>query len=165
MNVIQILVSLIAISIIGSAFAEDPPIPPLNTIPGWSIVYGDFPIPEHTSEGEVLSIIPSRKLLTLRRSIIPYDPMVVGVAVTDSTGTLRVATGGEVEVMIDKSSRKISAGEWLVTSGGVGTAMALETDYPLNPVVIGIALEDYIPDTDTDRVRVLLTPGEQISIP
>ena len=165
MSIVQILLSLIAISIVGTAFAEDPPIPPLNAIPGWSVVYGDFPIPENTSEGEVLSIIPSRKLLTLQRSITPYDPMVVGVAVKDSTGILRVATGGEIEVIIDKSSGKISAGEWLVASGSNGKAMALENDYPLNPVVIGIALEDYIPDTDDDRIRVLLTPGEQISLP
>jgi hypothetical protein len=59
----------------------------------------------------------------------------------------------------------ISAGEWLVTSGATGKAMSLYEDYPLNPRVIGIALEDYDPDSGKDRIRTVLLPGEQITSP
>lgn len=161
------IVILISIALIAanSAFTKEPPIPPINEIPGWSIVYGNYQTPDDARLGEVVSLIPSRKRLTLKRSDVPYDPMVVGVAVLDTLDSLRVAVGGEVEVLVDPSVDEISAGEWLVTSGATGKIMAIRGDYPLNPIVVGLALENYEPSSDKDRIRVLLTPGEQIAIP
>lgn len=162
-NIITLCLVLVAFAVV--AFAEEPPNSSVKEIPGWSVVYGDFEVPENTQPGEVLSVIPSRKILTLKRTNSPYDPFVVGVAVLDSLDSLRVAIGGEVDVLIDPSMGHISAGEWLVTSGATGKAMSLYEDYPLNPRVIGIALENYDPDAGIDRIRVVLLPGEQISSP
>ncbi len=162
-NTILLCLALWAFAMV--SFAEEPPSSSVKEIPGWDIVFGDFEVPENTQPGEVLSVIPSRKILTLKRTNSPYDPFVVGVAVLDSLDTLRVAIGGEVDVLIDPSMGHISAGEWLVTSGATGKAMSLYEDYPLNPRVIGIALEDYDPDSGKDRIRTVLLPGEQITSP
>lgn len=146
-------------------FPEEPPIPSVINIPGWNIVYGDYAIPENATPGEVLSIIPGRKQPVLGRSVTPYDPNIIGVAVLDSLDSLRVAVGGEVEVLIDGSVDSVNAGEWLVASGAIGKAMPLEEDYPLTPIVIGIALENFVHGGDKDRIRILLTPGERLSSP
>ncbi|MCK5832601.1 hypothetical protein KAH81_02925, partial [bacterium] len=127
-------------------------------------VYTDIKIPEIAKVGEVLSFDPSNTIKVIRARN-PYDPNVFGVVVLDSFGQKRIAIGGEVDVLIDKSLLFFEAGVWLVTSGSTGRAMPLEEGFPLKAVVIGITLESWSSDKNDSiyTVKTFLTPGERIT--
>jgi len=133
-------------------------------IPGWDIVYSELPVPVKARPGEVVVRIPLYENRTFRAEN-QYNPYVYGVVVQDSTGGLRIATGGEVDVLVDKSADSIKAGDWLVTSGSTGRIMRAGADWPVRPTVLGAALTDWFPEDSLATVKVLLTPGERVSIP
>lgn len=146
-------------------FADEPAHLKPDDIPGWSIVYGNFDIPDGARFGEAVSLIPGSKPATLVRSETPYDQMIKGVIVVDSLDSLRIALGGEVFVLVDPSGDSIRAGDWLVTSGATGRIMRADESYPLMPVVIGVALDSWAPGSADFTIKVLLTPGERITLP
>jgi len=135
-----------------------------NDIPVWNRVYSELSPPANSRPGEVISreSISSKMLV---RSEVPYDPLVYGVTVEDSTGKLRIAIGGEVSVIVDPTSNRICAGDWLVSSGSTGKVISASSDWPVKPVVIGISLDSWSPDDTSGVIRILLTPGERVTVP
>jgi len=130
-----------------------------NSQPLWDLVYSEFKPPENSAEGMVVS--RKSKVFVSRD---PYDPYVYGVVV-DSCGNLRIAVGGEVVVLADLATDTINQGDWLVTSGAYGTVMPAMPDFPYHPTVLGAALNRWTSEDSTQLIKVLLTPGEKVSIP
>ncbi len=133
-----------------------------QSIKAYKTIFTDHKPPEHTREGEAVSL-NQRDATIAVRSFYPYDPLVLGVVVKDSLGVERIAVGGEVDVLVDRSVQKIAPGEWIVTSGSIGRVMPLEDDFPLRAAVLGISLEPWNSADSSESVRIMLTPGEKIT--
>ena len=95
---------------------------------------------------------------------IPYDPLVCGIVVHDSTGKVAVAVGGEVYANVDKSSSDISQGDWVVPSGASGKIMRVQDDFPFKPTILGAALNAWSRDDTFQTVKILLLPGEKVEL-
>ena len=158
---ITILFFLAALLAAGVFADGDSSLPGPDSIGKWKTVFSDKSVPKNALPGDVISIYPGKKSEPVRSSE-PVDPYVFGVATLDSTGELRIARGGEVEVNIDPSAGPVSAGTWLVSSGGSGRAMPIPAKWPVTPVVIGITMENWHPDSSA-TTTVLLTPGEKVT--
>ena len=135
-----------------------------DKIAGWRTVISPLYPPENACLGEVVSRQGETDSV-LVKSELPYDPAVFGIIVADSTGAFRVATGGEVDVLVDQSSPEIEVGDWVVTSGASGRIMPAEETWLERTPVVGIALTDWSPADSAPTVRVLLTTGERVTLP
>jgi len=134
----------------------------INKTRTYTTVYYPAEIPELATEGEVLSQHHLDSTVIIRTQW-PFDPNVLGVAVEDSAGALRIAVGGEVQVLVDDFVESIPAGEWIVSSGSPGRAMPIDHNYPLKAVVLGITLEAWTSGESPPTVKILLMPGERVS--
>ncbi len=132
-------------------------------IPGWDVVYSSLEAPDSARVGEVVVRLPGSDD-RLRRAETAYDPGVYGVVVEDSLGSFAIAVGGEVDVLVDPAGDTIRVGDWLVPSGATGRIMRADSSYPLKPTVLGIALTDWTPGQKNRTVKVLLLPGERVTI-
>jgi len=112
--------------------------------------------------GEIVSL-DSEKKGYVKYSSSPYDPSILGIT-SESPGlvigqvsseTVLVSLVGRLPVKIASSSVEIKPGDFLTSSDEPGKAMKAEKA----GMMIGKALEPWLPDSDKDKIMVFVNFG------
>lgn len=128
------------------------------------MVISDRRPPENSQIGDAICFVKDKRN-ELVRCYNPYDPSVFGVVVRDSLDNLAIAVGGEVYVNVDRSSADIAPGDWVVPSGASGKITRADESFPFKVTILGASLEAWSANDTIQKVKVLLMPGEKITLP